>query len=353
VIKISLHLESKGKLTPEAYLETLAENYWKDLNQKINGNYTENALVSVIENYRDQALALDPDYVDKYANNDGFISLIQGDFFDCMLENSVSLLKKIIVSEPAGLESIKAQIKAEFPDEIFFTTSKSTKTQTEFGRLLSEEIFNYRKFRSSKICLDYLGNLSFEEVYCPYCGYELLELVEVSPGDTDIPEKALLDLDHFFSKAEFPYLSISLFNLIPCCHKCNSRYKLTKEFSITTHVHPYIDSFEDYFTFSIQTTPGGRRIFVDPVGQNKKDNMVRDLGIDKRYKKKKDLLMLETDYNSISRYQKNGTIEEFVKYMLKNVPRSRSEILCESFGKAKRDILNSIDVFNVLKPHIN
>lgn len=32
-------------------------------------------------------------------------------------------------------------------------------------------------------------------------------------------------LDHFIPKSKYPYFSLSLFNLIPCCYSCNSKFK--------------------------------------------------------------------------------------------------------------------------------
>ena len=37
-------------------------------------------------------------------------------------------------------------------------------------------------------------------------------------------------LDHFLPKDKFPYFSISLFNLVPSCYPCNSKFKRSKEF---------------------------------------------------------------------------------------------------------------------------
>lgn len=39
-------------------------------------------------------------------------------------------------------------------------------------------------------------------------------------------------LDHVLPKNSNAFLSISLFNLVPCCYSCNSKFKLTKEFKI-------------------------------------------------------------------------------------------------------------------------
>jgi len=353
MIKISKHLRSAGKADPDSYLKHQADLYWHALNPVKNGSYTSKSLISVVQKYRNLADNLDEDYVRDYANDDQFIALVQRDFFDDILAGSADLLKKIIVSSPEKLDLIKNDIKRRFPDDFFFALNGTRKVQSRFGILLSETIFNYPKFRSSSFCLQYLQNLSFNEVYCPYCGDKPVELVGItSTDDEEHPAKALLDLDHFFSKSEFPYFSISLFNLIPCCHTCNSTYKLTKEFGLDTHIHPYAECFDENFLFSIERTPNGRRVAISPSIPHAKDQSVTDFDLRIRYETKRKLLKIETDYKQRAKYKKPKDTKNFVDYMLKDVPLKQSEILSECHGKAKRDILRSIDVYNLLRPRI-
>lgn len=37
-------------------------------------------------------------------------------------------------------------------------------------------------------------------------------------------------IDHFLPKIEFPYLALSLYNLVPCCSSCNTKFKGALEF---------------------------------------------------------------------------------------------------------------------------
>lgn len=70
---------------------------------------------------------------------------------------------------------------------------------------------------------------------CPYCnrGYtiprKLANEREVHP-----------EFDHFYPKSKYPYMALSLYNLVPSCHVCNH---LKMEESID--VNPYFKSFED------------------------------------------------------------------------------------------------------------
>ena len=54
---------------------------------------------------------------------------------------------------------------------------------------------------------------------CPYCNRNYISVLESKSGKTR-PE-----LDHFYPKSIYPYLGLSLYNLIPSCHVCNSNLK--------------------------------------------------------------------------------------------------------------------------------
>lgn len=63
-------------------------------------------------------------------------------------------------------------------------------------------------------------------------------------------QNARLQLDHFFSSSKYPYLSISLYNLIPSCSHCNQK-KSGKDFDMINYCHPYVESFADLFEFNL------------------------------------------------------------------------------------------------------
>lgn len=54
-------------------------------------------------------------------------------------------------------------------------------------------------------------------------------------------------LDHILPKNKFPFLSLSLFNLVPSCYSCNSKFKHQKEFTVTDgleEISPTSDKFK-------------------------------------------------------------------------------------------------------------
>lgn len=256
MIVFSSHLKIR-QADPKKFFAIQSEKYWKSINPKIGKLYEDSALIAKIKNYRDLARSRDPFYLKSFANNDLVIAKEQEKFLSSLLAHNYSLLKKIVISGPADLDRLRLQIAAQFATDLFYISTAKGSKQSKFGKLLSDEIFNYKRYRSSPFCLDFLHEITFGPIYCPYCGQSEIKLVQVKVGAKKVSRKALLDLDHFFSKVENPYLAVSLFNLIPCCGICNSRFKGAKKFTLATHIHPYAESFDDYFNFTLEIDLAG------------------------------------------------------------------------------------------------
>lgn len=77
---------------------------------------------------------------------------------------------------------------------------------------------------------------------CPYCNRQYITPILTPSG------KMRGDLDHFLPKSKYPYLSMSLYNLVPVCKFCNSSLKGDEEFT-TNELNPYDGSFDDNAEF--------------------------------------------------------------------------------------------------------
>lgn len=103
---------------------------------------------------------------------------------------------------------------------------------------------NYKN-EQKKMYSERLSNKSYTEIYkfykqikmaskiCPFCNY---------------PTRTVSQVDHFFPKAIFPSLAITVDNLVPICRDCNNTqnkgdYYSTDEGKIL--IHPYFDDFVD------------------------------------------------------------------------------------------------------------
>lgn len=106
---------------------------------------------------------------------------------------------------------------------------------------LLSELFNYSEFQKGRILViqnqhfywktpgktdnlwggyEYLQYHTETLKYCPYCNAD--SVYAFQKGDKT---KVASALDHFFPKSKYPFLALSLYNLIPVCSRCNAQMK--------------------------------------------------------------------------------------------------------------------------------
>lgn len=111
----------------------------------------------------------------------------------------------------------------------------------------SINIYNYNVYKKNQpeakwSAYDYVMALGLK--VCPYCNRQYITPIYSQNA------KMRADLDHFFSKGKYPYLSMSIYNLVPSCKFCNSSLKGTKEFSYEKYINPFEDSIDKYISFN-------------------------------------------------------------------------------------------------------
>jgi hypothetical protein len=83
-----------------------------------------------------------------------------------------------------------------------------------------QEALNYTHWRN-KFYPKYFRKIGIKS--CVYCNSQLTIAISKKKNEID----ARFEVDHHDPKSDFPYLSISLFNLYPCCSSCNKRKSTT------------------------------------------------------------------------------------------------------------------------------
>ena len=190
---------------------------------------------------------------------------------------------------------------------------------------LPHKLFSYDKFPNHTGECNRHKLLSLMEIeVCPYCQRNYISNFEENDD-----KRTTADLDHFYPKSLYPFLALSLYNFIPSCQICNSRFKGTKD--TYNSVYPYEESFDNLgakFKISkeiIYEILGEKdaNFFVEIDYKNLKNNdrekvekSIKHLGLDKVYKKShnqyiKDLL------DNIEKYPKNyleSCVEIFDEY---------------------------------------
>jgi hypothetical protein len=97
---------------------------------------------------------------------------------------------------------------------------------------------------------------------CPYCNRSYINCIDKEDGSPPIKGQ----LDHFYSKKDYPFLAISKFNLVPSCSDCNgvggkyrtdaSGRKTKKNDQKRPLVNPYLISNTDGLKFKMEIEKG-------------------------------------------------------------------------------------------------
>lgn len=86
---------------------------------------------------------------------------------------------------------------------------------------------------------------------CPYCNINSIYTIVDDENNKKIVRP---EFDHFFDKATYPILALSLYNLIPSCHQCNSNLKGQEKFNLESYLHPYSEDIDKNIKFKIKIT---------------------------------------------------------------------------------------------------
>ncbi|MCE7733194.1 hypothetical protein [Vibrio campbellii] len=109
------------------------------------------------------------------------------------------------------------------------------------------KVFNYKGFVDQSFAIKITNDLAIK--VCPYCNIE-----GIKPDDNNNDDERVYrpPLDHYFPKSIYPFLSISIYNLVPCCSKCNTTYKLDYDTYHNKYRNPYLSGFCSDIFFEIE-----------------------------------------------------------------------------------------------------
>ena len=242
---------------------------------------------------------------------------------DDSIKKYKELLKKII--ERGENYVIEEELFLGYNHDYLLDLIKNLNRTNISENYLPHNLFSYDKFpnHTGEWNRHKLLSLMGIEV-CPYCQRNY-----ISSFEENNDKRTTADLDHFYPKSLYPFLALSLYNFLPSCQICNSRFKGTKD--TYNSVYPYEESFDDLgakFKTSkeiIYEILGEKdaNFFVEIDYKNLKnkdrkkvEKSLKNLGLDKVYKKShnqyiKDLL------DNIEKYPKNyleSCVEIFDEY---------------------------------------
>ncbi len=160
-------------------------------------------------------------------------------------DNKFSVFKNFIVGDISTLIDLKSRIESQWKEkdiDIIDREKKYFKGQ-------------YNIFRNSKE--EWGGAYFVNELglrVCPYCNRNYIDTYEY---DEKKRLKSTAQIDHFFPIEIFPYLAVSICNLVPSCYSCNS----SKSNNTNLVIYPYKECFGNDATF--------KTVFLSGKGQQK------------------------------------------------------------------------------------
>ena len=233
---------------------------------------------------------------------------------------------------------------------------------------LPNQLFCYKKLQTGNKDWNRHKLLSLIGIeICPYCQRNY-----ISSYEENNDEKTTADLDHFYPKSLYPFLALSLYNFIPSCQMCNSRFKGNKD--TRDSVYLYEEGFDE-LGVKFKTS---KEVISEILGErysdfyvkidyenlkNKEDgekvkNSIENLGLDRVYKKSHNQYIQNLLYN-IEKYPENylencvemfesnvdkkKQLEEYFKDIVKEPYRKRIEN-GEPLAKLTKDILEEFNI---------
>lgn len=127
------------------------------------------------------------------------------------------------------------------------------------NKSIVEKVFDYHKLISNSKATSYEISKKIGINTCTYCNRNytltIVEKDKNTGNENDSTRISRPQFDHFFSQNDYPLLSLSIYNLIPCCSNCNSTIKGSKPLELKRHLHPYVreeNKSEEQFKFSYE-----------------------------------------------------------------------------------------------------
>ncbi|MCC2590049.1 hypothetical protein [Chryseobacterium sp. MFBS3-17] len=164
---------------------------------------------------------------------------------------------------------------------------------------------------------------------CVYCNSQLT--ISVEKEDSGISAK--FQLDHYYPKDQYPYLSVALLNLYPVCAACN----LSKSNNIVNFIL-YDDNFSNNFKFEID-----KKTLSDFILDRKTDVIVNFKG-DELFEK-------QFNINAIYKTQSDITEELITKSLIYSASYRRKLIENFSINKINDSLINRFILGNYSEPN--
>jgi hypothetical protein len=290
-------------------------------------------------------------------------------------DEDLSNIRKLLIYEPVELEAHCTALMSQLiigynPSEFqIYLDNYTKKSLTGTPKKIVDKYKN--KLETLENIFDYEGQISHNKKRsywlsrmkgsnaCTYCNRQYTFTIEKFKLGKVEKQVARPDLDHWFCKQLYPLMSLSFYNLIPSCHICNSSSKSNVLFSLSTHVHPYLQQDDNpKIHFRQKLTAHGWSVDIERTPGSKEDNTVKDFNLEDIYRyhgplEVKDLVDFDRSFTK-------GYLSKLYKHVLKDTfgVKSQEEVYRMLFGteldpaefcnrplsKLKHDILENLKI---------
>ena len=147
-------------------------------------------------------------------------------------------LKDLLCSDYERLIDIKNEIKTKYSSQ----------------NNIIKQLFNYDKAKSKTITPKLsklqpkISSFIQDRLEINTCYFCNIEFINKFKSSADGKFKNGFTLDHYIHKGDYPYLALSLYNLIPSCYTCNSKVKRVHSVETLSPASTHFD-FDDKVKF--------------------------------------------------------------------------------------------------------
>lgn len=151
----------------------------------------------------------------------------------------------ILIAAPWMLRMV-----AKLFERLFFHCGELPNWAKSLNAILQDQVFKYDNFARTVGHAGYewggvplMNEILKRNRYCPYCNADSIMAIKRSAKGRGKIIKAAFD--HFFPAHRYPALSLSIYNLIPSCFRCNSQLKKSDFKFALYNQSPYEFDFDD------------------------------------------------------------------------------------------------------------
>lgn len=222
----------------------------------------------------------------------------------------ISSLPLLLTGTPPKLKAFIDSLHGEYTN---LANKKVYKGEEVNGQRLEQtfalglqQAMGYKKYRRTELVkLSRMLNIKV----CPYCNHNFTLYIDLLDKTK---MKGLFQFDHFYDMSDYPYLSMSLYNLIPSCSLCNHQKSTAK---LDLRYNPCFKGISDEFHFkvvdSFELRSGkmgadkiGIKIERNASGQGI-DELQESLHLEEQYSRHKDIVQEIYDKAYSETYYRN------------------------------------------------